>query len=148
MIFYTNDCQKVCQVQGRSRRKQREKRHRRIPESSVETPDSFVLYPQILFPSLYEFCLKILKEILKVLFFCKWNVKSSPGFWTLVTTEICIVISAGSDPLQKQILVKLSERERVNTWIRNPEWHRQERVQSDQSGILVGVLVDQRKPEI
>lgn len=53
--------------------------------------------PQIFFPSLYQVCLMALKELLKVLFFCKCKVKSCPGFWTSVTTEICIVTSAGSD---------------------------------------------------
>lgn len=69
-----NDCQNVCQVQEKSRRKQREKCHRRTPESSFKIPDSFVLFPEIFFPELCGFCLHSLKELLMVLFFLKRKV--------------------------------------------------------------------------
>lgn len=70
-----NDGQNVCQVQEKSRRKQREKWHRHTPESSFEIPDFFVLFPEIFFPKLCGFGLNTLKELLIVLFFLKRKVK-------------------------------------------------------------------------
>lgn len=119
---------------GQNRRKGREDWNRQISLVHSKLLDLFVFFSAILFSVAFDL---MHWEI----FFFRWKVNSYSKFCTSF-------ISKYDSFTRISIERNHCKQERINSLIRNPSWVWQAYVLSAQACILVGVLVDRRRPVI